>query len=133
MKIAGCVTVMFAFLLVLSSPAISLAGEADVVGVKARSGGDGTWSFSVTVRHDDEGWDHYADRWELLGPDGEVLGTRVLLHPHVGEQPFTRSLGGVEIPEGLGKVVVRARDSVHGYGGKEMGIELSEVKAEGGK
>jgi hypothetical protein len=79
----------------------------------------------VTVKHDDEGWDHYADRWEVLGPDGEVLGTRVLYHPHVGEQPFTRSLGGVEVPEGVEKVVVRARDSVHGYGGKDVLVELT--------
>ena len=129
MKIAGCVTVMFAFLWVLSPPMISLAGEADVVGVKARSEGNGNWSFSVTVRHGDEGWDHYANQWEVLGPDGEVLGTRVLLHPHVGEQPFTRSLGGVEIAEVVEKVVIRARDSVHGYGGEEMEVELPGTAA----
>ncbi|MDF1524970.1 MAG: hypothetical protein RRA15_07045 [bacterium] len=115
---------MFVFLWVLSPAAVSFAGEADVVGVKASSGKDGTWSFSVTVRHDDEGWDHYADRWEVLGPDGEVLGTRVLMHPHVGEQPFTRSLRGVKIPKGVSKVVVRARDSVHEHGGEVMEVEL---------
>ena len=96
-----------------------------MVGVKASVGKDGTWSFSVTVKHADEGWDHYADRWDVLGPDGEVLGTRVLYHPHVSEQPFTRSLGGVEIPKGVKKVTVRARDSVHGYGGEEKKVELS--------
>jgi hypothetical protein len=125
MKIVGYVTVMFALLCTLVVPAVSLAGEADVVGVKARSDGDGTGSFSVTVRHNDEGWDHYANQWEVLGPDGEVLGTRVLLHPHVGEQSFTRSLGGVKIPEGIRKVSVRARDSVHDYGGKTMEVDLS--------
>jgi hypothetical protein len=124
MKIVRYVTVTAVFLFLVSLPALSLAGEADVVGVKARSDGDGTWSFSVTVRHNDEGWDHYANQWEVLGPDGEVLGTRVLLHPHVGEQPFTRSLSGVEIPEGIRKVVVRARDSVHDDGGKTMEVEL---------
>ena len=95
-----------------------------MVGVKASSGKGGAWSFSVTVRHDDEGWDHYADRWDVLGPDGDVLGTRVLYHPHVGEQPFTRNLGGVKIPEGVGEVVIRAHDSVHAYGGKEVKVEL---------
>lgn len=102
----------------------SFAGEADVVGVKVSPGKEGTWSFSVTVRHDDGGWDHYADRWEVVGPDGGVLGTRILVHPHVGEQPFTRSLGGIVIPDGVSKIVVRARDSVHGYGGKEMEADL---------
>ena len=125
MKTAGCAVLIIAFLWVLLPAAVSFAGEADVVGVKASSGKDGTWSFSVTVRHDDEGWDHYADKWEVLGQDGEVLGSRVLLHPHVSEQPFTRSLSGVKIPEGVQRIFIRARDSVHGYGGKEVVIELA--------
>lgn len=122
-----CVKVaFFAFvcLWLFSLSTVSFAGEADVVGVKASPGKDGTWSFSVTVRHDDEGWDHYADGWEVLDPEGKVLGKRVLYHPHVGEQPFTRSLGGVEIPKNLSKVVIRAHDSVHGYGGEEVVFEL---------
>ncbi len=102
----------------------SMAGKADVVRVRVEQEEGRTWTFAVTVRHDDQGWDHYADRWEVLGPKGEVLGTRVLLHPHVGEQPFTRSLSGVKIPENVRKVQVRARDSVHGYGGKEILLEL---------
>jgi len=124
-KIAGCVTVVFSFLFILSLPAISFAGEADVLAVKAAKGNDGTWSFTVTVKHDDEGWNHYANQWEVFDQDGKVLGTRVLLHPHVGEQPFTRSLGGVQVPEGTGNVAIRARDSVHGYGGEEMEVDLS--------
>jgi hypothetical protein len=46
------------------------------------------------VRHEDVGWQHYADRWEVLASGGEVLATRVLAHPHVDEQPFVRNLGG---------------------------------------
>ena len=126
MKTAGCAVLITAFLWLLSPVAISLAGEADVVGVKASSGKDGTWSFSVTVRHDDGGWDHYADKWEVLRPEGEVLGTRVLLHPHVSEQPFTRSLGGVKIPDDVDRIVVRARDSIHDFGGNEMEVELPD-------
>jgi len=105
---------------------LSFAGEADVVGVTAAREKGGTWSFSVTVRHHDEGWDHYADRWEILGPGGEILGVRALLHPHVGEQPFTRGLAGVKIPETTSKVVIRARDTIHGYGGREIVFELPE-------
>ncbi len=102
------------------------AGEADVIAAKAGKGGDGRFRFEVTVRHADEGWEHYADAWEVLGPDGKVLAKRVLLHPHVDEQPFTRSLGGVVIPEGLTSVRIRAHDSVHGYGGHEVLVELPE-------
>jgi hypothetical protein len=103
---------------------VALAGEADVVDVKATPEAGGTWRFDVTVRHADEGWDHYADKWDVLAPDGTVLATRVLLHPHESEQPFTRSLGGVAIPPGVTSVIVRAHDSVHGYGGAELEVAL---------
>jgi hypothetical protein len=43
------------------------------------------------------------------------LGTRNLAHPHVKEQPFTRSLSGVRIPEGMTEVSIQARDSVSGW------------------
>jgi hypothetical protein len=114
-----------AAVLLLLGPGRAGAGEADVVAVEAVQESPGTWRFDVTVAHADEGWDHYADRWEVLAPDGRVLGTRVLLHPHVGEQPFTRSLGGVAIPAGIDHVVVRAHDSVHGLGGAEMTVTLT--------
>ena len=76
----------------------ALAGEADVVGVEVSKESAGSYRFDVTVAHGDEGWDHYADAWDVVAPDGTVLGTRVLLHPHENEQPFTRSLGDVAIP-----------------------------------
>jgi hypothetical protein len=100
------------------------AGEADVVAVEAARQSDGTWRFSVTLRHDDTGWEHYADRWQVETPEGRVLGTRVLLHPHEAEQPFTRALGGVIVPPGVTEVVVRAHDSVHGDGGQVMRVTL---------
>ena len=102
----------------------SNAGEADVTAVEIVKSPDGTYRFDVTVSHADEGWDHYANRWDVVGPDGEVLGTRTLYHPHVNEQPFTRSLSGVKIPQGVGTVTIRAHDLVHGYGGK---VEVVEV------
>ena len=101
----------------------AIAGEADVIDVKVAAAATG-FRFEVTVRHDDEGWDHYADRWEVLGPDGEVLAVRVLAHPHENEQPFTRGLSGVEIAPGVRRVRVRAHDSVHGGGGAEIEVEL---------
>ena len=106
----------------LGGPA--MAGEADVLEVRVRAQSAEAYGFEVTVRHADEGWDHYADAWEVLGPDGEVLGVRVLYHPHVGEQPFTRNLRDVRIPAGIRKVRLRAHDSVHGNGGKEDEVEL---------
>ncbi len=108
-------------LMMLASPAV-IAGEADVVGVKIIKEGTGTYRFDVTVRHADEGWTHYADSWQVRAPDGTVLGTRKLAHPHENEQPFTRSLPGVHIPGRVTMVTIRAHDLVHGYGGAEMRV-----------
>ena len=115
-----------AVLLTLVGPVFAgpaLAGEADVIGVKATAVG-GTWRFDVTVRHADTGWKHYADAWRVVGPKGKVFGTRTLYHPHVDEQPFTRSLSGVKIPAGLDNVWVEAHDKVHGWGGKRVKVKL---------
>ena len=101
------------------------AGPADVLGVEIRpAGAVDRFDIDVTLRHADTGWDHYANRWEVLAPDGAVLGTRVLAHPHVHEQPFTRSLNGLRIPGGLTWVRVRAHDLVHGYGGREVTLSV---------
>lgn len=77
--------------------------------------GSETYRFSVTIRHPDTGWDHYADGWRVLDMNGKELGVRVLLHPHETEQPFTRSLDGVAIPDGTKQVQIQARDLPGGW------------------
>lgn len=111
-------------LLPLCLPSPAMAGAADVVEVEVSCNAERICQFDVTVRHDDEGWDHYANRWEVLSPDGEIIATRVLAHPHENEQPFTRSLGGVKIPAHIDHVILRAHDSVHEHGGMTMTISL---------
>ena len=111
-------------LILLLHPPAAWADQADVVGATVKRNAGGKLDFSVTVRHADEGWDHYADRWEILGPDGKVLATRVLQHPHVEEQPVTRTLENVDLPKGVVRVTVRAHDSRHGLGGKEVTVDL---------
>ncbi len=113
----------FSSLLLCLWPATLMAGKADVIRVEVDRSGS-LYSFSVSVTHRDEGWDHYADKWDVVGPDGKVLATRTLYHPHVNEQPFTRNLSGVAISSDVESVTVRAHDLVHGYGGKEMNVAL---------
>ena len=103
---------------------VAIAGEADVVDVKMRRNASGTYDFDVTVKSVDKGWEYYADAFEVLGPDGTVLGRRVLLHPHETEQPFMRDLYGVRIPAGVTHVTVRARHKPKGYDGKAMSVAL---------
>jgi hypothetical protein len=106
--------------------------------VRAVESAGGTWTFYVTVAHPDTGWDDYADGWDVLTPDGTVLKaspedpfTRLLLHPHENEQPFTRSQGGITIPAGVTRVRVRAHDLVDGFGGHELVVDLTVAAGEG--
>lgn len=100
------------------------AGEADVVDVQIQKLENGAYRFDVTVSHKDEGWEHYADKWVVADADGNILGERVLLHPHVHEQPFTRALSGIKIPDSLDTVFVMAHDTIHDWGGKVIEVAV---------
>jgi len=49
---------------------------------------------------------------------------RTLFHPHETEQPFTRSLGGVVIPEGTAQVQIEARCNVDGWAPLRLVVDL---------
>jgi hypothetical protein len=104
----------------------ALAGEADVIGAKYTIANDGSYRFDVTVQHEDNGWEHYADKWQVVGPDGTVYGERLLAHPHDNEQPFTRSQSGIMIPDEVTSVIVRAHDKIHGWGGAELTVVIED-------
>ena len=110
--------------LALVMPPAAHAGEVETVDVEVRAQGNDRFAFHVTLRHGDTGWEHYANLWKVVGPDGRVLGKRVLAHPHVNEQPFTRSLSGVEIPSSISEVTIRARDSVHGMAARTYTVDV---------
>lgn len=109
--------------LALFAPPAS-AGSADVISARVRCKPNRECTFQVTVFHVDQGRQHYANLWEIVAPNGTVLGTRVLTHPHVNEQPFVRVLNSVKVPPSITKVTVRAHDSRHGFGGAEMTITI---------
>ena len=96
-------------------PIVAAADIPEIVSVNARAS-NGTWQFDVALLHADTGWDHYADGWGIYAIDGAELGYRVLAHPHVNEQPFTRSLGGVSIASDITQIILRPHDLVHGDG-----------------
>lgn len=100
----------------------SQAGQVAILQVKAECAQ--TCSFAVTLEHADDGWDHYANQWDVVTLDGKLLKSRVLYHPHVNEMPFTRSLYEVTIPDNIKQVKIRAKDSVHGYAEKEVIVDL---------
>ena len=112
------------------SPDDSDGVGADVMAVRA-SGSPGAYTFSVTIRSPDTGCGQYADWWEVLTPEGELVYRRILAHGHVDEQPFTRSGGPVDVDESA-RVVVRAHMSGGGYDGVAFaGSVVSGFSADG--
>lgn len=102
--------------------------EANVTGVEAERV-DGGYRFSVTLYHDDDGEEGYANWWQLETLDGDRLGRRDLAHSH-GTRKFTRS-STVEIPEDVDCVVVRGHDRTHGYGGRAVLFALDSGATRG--
>lgn len=104
---------------------------ADVISV-AVSGNVNQYQFSVGISSPDTGCEQYADWWEVLSEDGELIYRRILLHSHVNDQPFTRSGGPVDIePDEV--VIIRAHMNEAGYGGTimigsaESGFKITEL------
>lgn len=107
-------------------PTLVHADPAIIKDVVASHHGDRLWTFHVTIRHNDAGWEDYADGWRVEHSDGKILGERVLYHPHVDEQPFTRSLSNVEIPQDVTTIKIRARTLIEGWGDTTLSVHLIE-------
>ena len=104
-------------------PAAGLADSPEIVAATAERVGMG-WRIDVTLKHPDTGWDHYADAWEVLNAKGKVIAVRELMHPHVEEQPFTRSLINVMLPDGIQDIFIRGRCSEEGWEGEAFKLHL---------
>lgn len=115
-----------------------------ILAVRVRQSADDTYSFDATVRHRDEGWDHYADLFRIVpavqdeataddakedATNSVENGDRILGHPHDTEQPFTRSQSGVVA---TGVVCVEAKDTVHEWGGSSLCLNLNKLDFDNG-
>lgn len=115
--------VLIAIFLLIATNAF--ADEAIIENVEMRASGE-TWTFNVTLLHPDTGWDHYANAWRIEDEEGNILGQRDLAHPHVNEQPFTRSLSGVEIPQNIDIIYIRTSCNVDGWSEITKAVDLTE-------
>lgn len=104
-------------------PDLHAALYPDVVDVAVSVSGSG-YDFDVTMSSPYDSPERYADAWRVIGDDGQVYGVRELLHDHANEQPFTRSLTGVEIPDTVTSVTIQGRDQVYGWGGGVVEVNL---------
>lgn len=118
---------MLGTMAILSQSAI--AGQVEIVKVELERSIN-SWTAHVTLKHDDTGWKHYADGWRVVDGKGKVLGTRTLYHPHVDEQPFTRSLSGINVPNKTTIIFVEAHDKVHGWNKDRVRINLGRSRGE---
>ena len=102
---------------------IGAADCPEVLAVEFRQSEPGVFTVSTTVRSVDIEGVSFADAWEVRDLEGNVLGTRILAHPHANEQPFTRSQT-IELPEGTTVVYVEGRDQGNGWSGQRFEFAL---------
>ncbi len=95
----------------------------DVIDAELERTGD-TWRLSATVSSPYDSPERYADAFRAVTEDGTVLGVRELAHDHANEQPFTRSLTGLEIPDDVTRITVEGRDRTHGWGGDTVELAV---------
>lgn len=103
----------------------SSLGEAKVTKVSV-SGDANSYTLNVTIESPDTGCDQYADWWEVIDLEGNLMYRRILAHSHVTEQPFTRSGSDIEITANT-QVYVRAHMNTSGYG-----TQVQKGSVEGG-
>ncbi len=114
LKTTAFVALAGVFLLAVSLFQDARADKPEIVEVTAEVQANSLYAFSVTLKHPDTGWSHYADRWDIVTEDGTVLASRTLYHPHGNNEPFTRSLANVSVPIGTNTVIIQANCNVDG-------------------
>lgn len=118
--LATFMSVALALGLIASVPMPAAADKPLAVKARIIKHSKNSYEIHVTVQHVDTSLDHYADRWEVIGPGGRVLAAPMLFHLHIGERQFTRNLRGVTIPDGVKPIIIRVHDKVHGYGRERL-------------
>ena len=97
----------------------------DVVDATLEPKGDDLYDVAVTLRSPCDSADHYVDAWRIASVDGsQTYGTRALTHDYASEQPFTRSLNDVEIPDGVEQVRIEARDQITGWSSAALTVDV---------
>lgn len=102
------------------------AGGADVVDGKITRDSNGRYTVVATIKHNDEGLEHFANHLQVLTPEGKVIGAMYFVEPKVHEQPFVTIVQSVKVPTGVRELRLRAHDKVHGYTGKEFTLKVPE-------
>jgi hypothetical protein len=95
----------------------------DVVDALVTKNGS-SFRFDVTFSSPYDTAKRYADAYRIKNTNGFVYGIRELSHHHGNEQPFTRSISGVNIPNDVTEVIIEGRDKTYGWGGATLKVTL---------
>ncbi len=90
------------------------------------SGNAGSYTLSVTIESPDTGCEQYANWWEVITPNGDLVYRRILGHSHVNEQPFTRSGGPINI-DSTDSIIIRAHMNTTGYGNQIFQGSIADI------
>lgn len=118
--------VLFAGLMTV--PGSVLAGKPQVVWVELNQEAR-HWRITGTLSHDDAGDYHFMDRWQVLTPDGDVLGEEAFITPRVQAPERITTLRDIRLPQGTREIRVRVHDTLHGWG-PTLRIPLNERRGE---
>lgn len=107
---------VFAFL----SLAPAHADRPTAIGARVIMVGEDRYQFEVNIAHVDDSWEHFVDRWEVVGKGGKILATDRLYYPRIGENIVWRFLKGIKVDPGTEWVVYRLHDLKDGYGREKL-------------
>ena len=109
--------------------------QAAVSFVKASQATDGTWTLEVTVEYANPTAEAYADGWDIITPAGQVIKkdvadpyTQLLEPPSNGAESATHTATGITIPVDVTQFFVRVHDSVNGWSGEMVFVDLNTAE-----
>lgn len=128
---------MFFVLLLCVVVGVAAHANANVKRVVVKYLQDDTFLFDVAIDHDDDG-EHFCDGWSVYSDNTAMTlytsatGSREGMTVHFAAPLETEtSQGTVVIPKNVERVVVRAHDKQHGFGGLEITIEVGAARQRG--
>ncbi len=107
-----------------------LAQKADVIEAKVKKSFGGKYVAYVKIDHKDEGYEHFADRWEIFDQNGKRLTIRIIFSPTTEKETIESYLYGFAVPEGTKKLIFKAHCNKDGWGGKEYVLNLDTNASE---